>query len=165
MTPMPTQALEGPRAMLASDHARLDRLFSRLLAIFRSGDREAIQALWTSFDEGLTAHLDAEEQYVLPLFEQVDPREAEALREEHAGFRQTLADLGVGVDLHMVGTPMATKFVEALREHARREDALMYQWADRNVGDEGRASIAARLGLRSPRAKDKVPAPHHRGAP
>ncbi len=161
MTTASPWGAEGPRAMLANDHARLDRLFSHLVAAFRSGDRDAIQALWTSFDEGLTAHLDAEERYILPLFEHEHPREAAELHAEHGTFRRKLADLSVGVDLHMVNTGMTAQFVELLRAHARREDALMYQWADRYLDQEGRSSIAVRLGLRAPRPS---PAAGHRGA-
>jgi hemerythrin-like domain-containing protein len=134
------------RPLLVHDHQRLDALFVKLLEEFREGDPSDVRAMWARFEAGLSAHLDAEERHLLPLFARVEPGEAAGLLAEHAGFRKTLDDLGVGVDLHSVSTDVAQGFVEALRAHARREDELLYGWADRRVEASGREAVARELG-------------------
>lgn len=126
----PRAAPGRPRELLSQDHVRIERLFTELLGAFATGDREAIALEWTRFDEALRAHLDAEEVHILPLFRVVDVDEAARISEDHAYFRSKLAELAVCVDLHVVSAPMAQEFVERLRAHAAREDALMYRWAD-----------------------------------
>lgn len=133
------------RALLGEDHARLDRLFEELLAAFRAGAREEAAALWTTFDAGLLAHMALEEQRLLPEFAKVDAAEAEALAAEHAKLRDALTELGVGVDLHLTNAAAVERLVATLREHARREDALMYRWASANLQDEEQTSIRAQL--------------------
>ena len=135
--------MKNPKELLLADHARLDKLFAELLAMFKSEDNDAIDRAWTAFDEGLTSHLDAEEKHILPLFRQVDAKEADAILAEHAGFREKLASLGVMVDLHAVDTKIAAEFVAGLRAHAHREDRLMYTWADEHLGKPERESLLA----------------------
>lgn len=68
---------------------------------------------------------------------------------EHAAFRKTLDELGVGVDLHAVKLDVAQEFVNALRAHARREDQLLYRWAEREVGEPDQRAMARELGARA----------------
>jgi hemerythrin-like domain-containing protein len=130
------------RALLSGDHERLDALFVELLDEFREGDPNDVRAMWARFETGLTAHLDAEERYLLPLFARLEPEEAAGLLAEHAVLRRTLDELGVGVDLHAVSLNVARKFVETLRAHAHHEDQvcawrkLLYQWAERQQVEE-----------------------------
>jgi hypothetical protein len=85
------------RRLLIRDHERLDKLFVELLDQFIEGDPNDVRAMWARFDAGLSAHLDAEERHLLPLFARAAPGEAVALRQEHAVFRRALDELGVGV--------------------------------------------------------------------
>ncbi len=144
----PAARSESLRALLVRDHQRLEALFVQLLDAFREGDQDELRWMWSRFDAGLSAHLVVEERYLLPLFERVEPDEAAALLAEHAGFRKTLNDLGVGVDLHVVKLDVAQGFVEALRAHARREDQLLYPWAERALGDSSQEAVARELGLK-----------------
>lgn len=135
----------GLRQILLDDHARLERLFERVVSTFRGGDREQVGRVWTEFDNALTAHLEAEEKHLVPVFEQVDPAGAAAVLKEHEHFRSKLAELGVGVDLHWVGTDVARAFVDELRAHAQREDAALYRWAERSLDAEAQRAVKARL--------------------
>jgi len=135
----------NPRALLIEDHERLEQIFVDLKAAFALGDREEVARLWTAFDAGLTSHMAAEEEHILPLFEQVDPAEAEAVRKDHAKIRAGLADLAVRVDLHMVRKLEADDFIEHIREHAHRENELMYRWAEQHLDEEARVSLLGRL--------------------
>jgi hemerythrin-like domain-containing protein len=143
--PSPRSASGRPRELLSQDHVRIERLFTELLGAFATGDREAIASEWTRFDEALRAHLDAEEMHILPLFRAVDVDEAARIAEDHAYFRGKLGELAVCVDLHVVSLPMATEFVDRLRAHAAREDALMYRWADTHLEHPASTSIGEKL--------------------
>jgi len=63
----------------------------------------------------------------------------------HSGLREQLAELGVGVDLHLVASPLVTQFMTDLRSHAKREDALAYRWAAENLSPEAKTALAIEL--------------------
>jgi len=137
--------------ILRCDHARLDALFEELLDEFADGHQGEIRSTWTGFDRSLLLHFDTEERFILPRFERVNPEETAALRAEHAGIRKLLAELGVGVDLHLVRLELAREFIDLLRAHARREEALLYGWAARELEATARAAIARKLLPAAPR--------------
>lgn len=132
-------------ALLAQDHARLEQLFNQLAAAFRAGDRDECAALWDEFDSSLEAHMVLEEQLILPEFAKVDTREAAALVREHAAIRTALGELGVGVDLHCTNADAVERLLQMLKDHAKREETLMYRWAQANLPPRARASTQARL--------------------
>ena len=121
------------RGMLIQDHQRLERLFVDLLAAFNADAREDTSRLWGEFDSGLNTHMAFEERLLLPAFSADHPSEAQALLAEHEQIRRTLSELGVGLDLHLARTEVVSDFIARLRSHARREDELMYRWAERNT--------------------------------
>lgn len=121
--------------LLAEDHARLTALFEQMLAAFQADARDDAARLWTAFDEGLRSHLALEEEHLLPRFARVDPQEAEALLAEHHRIRDKLLRMGIGVDLHLTRDDQVAQFIEELKAHAQREDALMYRWTQAELGD------------------------------
>ena len=137
--------MESIRDRLTADHLRLDALFEDVLRRLALDDRDETRAAWTDFEKALLAHLAAEEKHILPLFSADHEDEARAIRAEHEMFRAKLAELGVMVDLHAIRMNVANEFVRALRDHARREDALMYRWAEEHLQGEARAAVASVL--------------------
>ena len=133
---------------LLHDHARLDALFVELLDQFAEGNRRAVRAAWAQLDDGLAAHMAAEERHLLPLFEKIDLRETLALKAEHVSIRRMLAELGVGIDLDLVQPDLARAFIATLRAHARREDELLYRWANRRLRDIPLAGEKTRAAVR-----------------
>jgi len=132
-TVLPTTDLEL-RERLTWDHHRLEQLFVELQASFdEDDDLRARRRLWSELDRGLTVHMDAEEKYVLSAFARTDPVEAAALLAEHSDIRRRLTELGIGVDLHTVSAQRCAEFLDTLRRHAAREDALLYRWAQANL--------------------------------
>jgi len=121
------------RGMLSQDHQRLERLFVDLLAAFNADAREDTARLWDEFDSGLTTHMAFEERLLLPVFGAANPGEARALLAEHEQIRRTLSELGVGLDLHLTRAEVVSDFIARLRSHARREDELMYRWAEQHT--------------------------------
>jgi hemerythrin-like domain-containing protein len=140
------QRARSLRDFLLGDHLRLEALLGELIDEFREGHPDEVREMWARFDSGLSMHLSAEERYLLPLYTAAEPREAEALLAEHDTFRKGLDELGVGVDLQMVNLDVAQAFIDAVRAHARREDELLYRWAEREVGGSRQDAVARELG-------------------
>jgi hemerythrin-like domain-containing protein len=127
------------RPLLVRDHLRLEALLTRLLDRSCEGSQVGMRAiLWARFAMSLSAHIGAEERYLLPFFECVDSEEAAELLTEHAVFRKALNDLGEGMDSHAMRLNVAPEFVGALRAHAQRENQLFYRWNERRVRSWGR---------------------------
>ncbi len=124
-----------------ADHRRLEALFDRLLAAIRSDDREQIASVWTEFDAGLGAHLEAEEKYLIPELARASAHDAQTILAENDQIRARLAELGTQVDLHMVRLDSARQFVQELRDHALHEDRMLYRWADEHVDETIRARL------------------------
>jgi hemerythrin-like domain-containing protein len=146
-TDRPSHGAHSPdlRRTLHEDHERLDKLFADLLAAFQADAREDAACLWSAFDRGLRTHMELEERDLFPAFTTVNAPEAAALLREHDRIRQRLLDLGIGVDLHLTRDYQVEEFVRDLRAHAAREDALLYQWAQRELHPTVRASLRQRL--------------------
>jgi hemerythrin-like domain-containing protein len=153
-----------------ADHRRLEDLFEDTLNAFEDGVREELSELWTRFESDLQRHMDAEEKFLLPAFARVNATEAQAVLADHEEFRRRIAELGVGVDLHIVRLAVASKFIDRLRAHAHREDELLYRWADENLDEGNRTSllraleqgfVKARL-LRATSSRPKVTGPAER---
>lgn len=152
--PRQTQSV---RRLLFDDHERLYALFIKLIDTFREGDWDDVRAIWTRFDSGLSAHFDAEERHLLPLFAREEPNEAAGLLAEHAAFRTMLNELGVGVDLRSVSLDVARGFIESLRAHAHREDHLFYRWAERRVDEAAHEAVARELTNPMQRGSPRTP--------
>lgn len=133
------------RVTLREDHERLDKLFADLLAAFRADAREDAARLWNEFDMGLRHHMEIEERHIFPAFSNVNAPEAAALLGEHERIRARLLELGIGVDLHLTRDYQVEEFVRDLRFHAAREDALMYQWAQRELHTDVRSNLRSWL--------------------
>jgi hemerythrin-like domain-containing protein len=133
------------RNLLALDHKRLDELFEALIAAFQGDAREASQHLWTKLEAELEAHFELEDKLIFPEFAKAAPAEAAALVREHAELRGKLSRLGLGVDLHLTRDQAVTDFVHRLRSHAKREDALLYLWAQGNLTEDNQTTLRNRL--------------------
>ncbi len=124
----------GLGARLREEHRRLERVFERLLAAFRSEDWSEARQSWTEFEDALRAHMQLEEEHLLPVFRAEQPDEASTLLREHDVLRAELVAFGVRVDLHAFTLPEAEALVARLREHAAHEERMFYPWAETNDG-------------------------------
>jgi len=132
------------RARLIADHRAMDVLFEKLLEDVHAGSDGDRQTSWARFERALLDHIDAEEVYLLPVFERKNPVEAAGIRQEHATLRHLLADMGVRLELHAVREENVKRLVVALRTHAAREEALMYAAAD-DLAPDLSASLVRKL--------------------
>jgi hypothetical protein len=119
--------------LLPDHHRQLDRLFDELRDEARGDDARALCRLWSRFESELEAHMRAEEEHLLPAFSKQAPEEVAAIRADHAELRRLVAELGVGVDLHVLRATTADLLIARLRDHARREDRFLYPWAAANL--------------------------------
>jgi hemerythrin-like domain-containing protein len=128
----PTSPEEKLRRFMADSHRQLNELFDRLLAAMEANAPDT-RELWNELDRGLHAHMEAEERYLLPRFARSHADEAAALLREHGQIREQLLELGVAVDLHCIRLDQSQRFIATLRDHAEREDRLLYDWADQQL--------------------------------
>ncbi len=147
------------RVLLEDDHKGLTRLFTALVAAFQAGDRQDAARLFRQFEVRLENHLATEEELILPALAKIDPAEAATLLEEHGDMRAQVLAMAVDVDLHLARATAVEELVRKLEAHARREDALMYRWAETHLPPAARKSVLDRLRstLRPERSDDKVP--------
>jgi hemerythrin superfamily protein len=117
--------------LMAEDHAHLEILFDAMVREARCDDPPALRARWARFEAELTDHLNLEESQILPAFATEYPGEARAILEEHGRIRSLLNDLGVELELHCLRSERVSTFIDYLREHAHREEKLLYPWANR----------------------------------
>lgn len=133
------------REWMLADHAEIEGLFSDTVAAFKSGDRDVATATFTQLDRRLEAHLDVEDDVLLPALAHAYPAEAAALTSEHQRIRARLVELGVACDLHLARATWVAEFIELLRGHARREDELLYRWASAPAAPVDVPAVMARL--------------------
>lgn len=122
-------------------HQTLERLFEKLILAVTADDRIEMHAIWEQVESKLLAHLEAEERFVLPAFAKSDRKEATELVREHGKIRELLLELGVAIELHYARLAPFQLFMGMLREHAQREETLLYRWASSML--EARLATAA----------------------
>jgi hypothetical protein len=120
----------GLRALPRENHVRLDQLFEQLAEAVRQDQARHVARLWPDFETELLSHLDLEERLVFPHLAGVDAAGVERLAWEHAQIRQKLDEISGDLEDHLSQLPSIGEFLELLKAHARREDLLMYRWAD-----------------------------------
>ncbi len=139
MGPAPT-ALVGLRYAMVHDHSELAQNFERLIEACRAGACDDAAAEFAGLEHRLANHLAFEEEVMFPRFERVDAEEVAELTREHARIRRLTEQLGVDVDLHALRLAHAEDLVTLLRAHAKREDELLYRWAEASLGPRAAAA-------------------------
>lgn len=124
-------------ARLTQDHQDLDALLRCLSQDAKAPVPGALQATWSMFETKLIRHMQAEEQFLLPLLEASDPEEVTRIRLEHVRIRDSLTELGLAVELHTVREAQITELVELLHAHAKHENGILYRLA----GEKASAAV------------------------
>lgn len=126
---------------LTRDHQELDALLRCLAQDAEAPCAGALEPTWDVFERRLIRHMEAEEQFLLPLIEASNPTEVARTRSEHVQIRDLIAELGVAIELHTARASDIRRLSDLLREHAKHEDEALYQLA----GDK--ASVAVGHGI------------------
>lgn len=127
------------------DHDELAALLRCLAQDAKAPVPGALQATWSSFEGKLSRHMDAEEQFLLPLLEASEPAEVARIRRDHARIRNLLTELGVAVELHTVREPNITELVQLLADHAEHENGALYRLAGEKASSAVEHGIARLL--------------------
>lgn len=133
------------RTLLLDEHARIDQSLERLSEAFRADPRGVGLEEWKRFEAEVRSHLELEEGAVFPEFTRVNPDEVRTLLREHDAIRRELEELAVGGELHLVTREVIDSLARRLRDHARREDALLYRWIEAGMPPAKRAHVDSRL--------------------
>lgn len=133
------------RDHMRADHAELEILFERLVATFQAGDRDQAAQMFREFERRLETHLALEDDHLVPALAATDRGEAEAIAADHRRLRARVTELGVGVDLHLTRATAVADLVDELRNHASREDAVLYRWADEALDEPTRHTLLERM--------------------
>ncbi|HKY36806.1 MAG TPA: hemerythrin domain-containing protein [Polyangiaceae bacterium] len=126
---------------LDQDHRELNSLLWRLSDDACAPSRDALQATWAEVERRLLAHLEAEEQYLLPLVAASHPAQVNCTRSEHEQIRRLVSELGVAIDLHAARQPAISELIRVLHEHAEREDRTLYRFA----GEKASVAVQHRI--------------------
>jgi len=132
------------RVHFLADHRRLEWLLDRLISAFEANERDEIQRSWTDLESSLLVHIDAEEKVLVPALRRRREKEAISILEDHKRIRARLAELGAGIDLHIVRLETARALVQDLRSHAQSEDRI-YEWADTELAEADRISLVSAI--------------------
>ncbi len=124
-------------AKFTKDHQELEALLRCLEQDAVAPVPSALQATWTTFESRLTRHMDAEEQFLLPLIEASDPGEVARIRTEHTRIRELLTELGVAIELHTIRARNIERLIEVLEAHAKHENGALYRLA----GEKASAAV------------------------
>lgn len=124
------------QAKLAEDHEEINAALRCLAEDVEAPCAGELQATWAAFEGRLTRHLEAEERFLLPLIEASDPDEVQRIRADHARIRDSIAGLGIAIELHTARQPQIAELIQFLQAHAKHEDEAFYRLA----GDK--ASVA-----------------------
>ncbi len=119
--------------VLSEHHEHLERAFEALVTRARRGHWGELRAEWTTFERELLEHLTMEEKEILPAFAREQPEDVRTLRLEHDRIRAALAELGVALDLHLIQSPVIEALAVCLDEHSRRENRMLYPWAEQHL--------------------------------
>lgn len=119
----------GPSLLLAEHHRELRKIGNELMACAEEQDTRALIEQYRTFEQHVLEHMRAEEQLILPEFERENPTEAAEIRAGHERLRRQLDATACQIELHEVRLETLRALGEELEQHARREDKIMYPWA------------------------------------
>ncbi len=117
----------------ADQHHAIELACRALLARAEANQPLEVVSEYRRLERALLDHFEMEERVMLPEYAEYAPRDAHAIRGEHATIRRLLFRVGLEVELHALRPETLNYLIEMLRAHAAREDAGMYAWAAAKV--------------------------------
>jgi hemerythrin-like domain-containing protein len=129
------------RDALLADHHRIDDMLTRILVALEAVDPDRAANEWADFDQALTAHLDAEDRYLIPALSVSRPRVALALLQEHRHVRGRALELGKAIEKRALRPEIVRGFVDELSAHVRHETSVLYEWADDELDASDRDAV------------------------
>jgi hemerythrin-like domain-containing protein len=141
MVARPEEAATTLRDVLLADHRRMDGVLTRIVVALEAVDPDRVATEWAEFHRALTRHLDAEDRYLIPALFVSRPRDAQSLLQEHRHVRGRVVDLDNHIGKGTLNADTLRGFVDELSAHARRETAVLYEWADDGLDESDRDAV------------------------
>lgn len=134
---------------LERDHGEIDCLFEDYRESKRIGDA-ASKVAFCEFDDRLRRHIDWEEEFLFPVFEQqtdgeVAGRPTVIMRHEHEQIRMYLDLIADVLERDEIPGTYEGAFLTALQEHNRKEENILYPWLDRELTPKETETIILRM--------------------
>jgi len=136
---------------LAEDHHRLEGLFKDLEnASAANVDIRTLGRVWRAYEDGLLAHMKAEEEFLFDALKASHPFVLTTLREQHEAIRKLLTAMDIAIDLHFVRHHQVQEMLSLVREHAALENETLYGWADKMLTPDQRVALTKALHKEAP---------------
>jgi len=125
------------------DHHRLDDLFIQ----FQKAEKHELQLeLFQQFQEGLTAHIEWEEQLLFPQIEQAagfPPHggPTHVMRMEHQQIKECLSNIEQAITQMQESKGSQQQLLNILSEHNIKEENILYPLCDRLLADITKSEI------------------------
>src|SRR5690349_8980136 len=113
----PTNAALIVWRRMKADHEQMEAELVRLVVAIEASDHAAANALWPSFEHRTRAHLDAEDDHLLPALLRWKMHVARTIVEEHKLIRQRLAELAPRIGTAKAAVKDFERFLDELRAH------------------------------------------------
>jgi hypothetical protein len=121
--------------ILHQHHREIEEACRALLGAGYAGVPGELTRSWGEIEHQLYDHMMAEEHFLFPAYQEDEPDNAQALRDQHARLRKLAREIGIAVQLHIIRMEQIERFVSALRAHGRLKEMTLYWWADHHVSD------------------------------
>lgn len=145
----------GLHCFMTERHQALEAEYRQLLEAAPDDDPGVRATRWREFVAALRDHMAAEDELILPAYQQIDRDEAAELGNEHARIAALLDEVGADLQREDLQAESTRRLLRLLGAHARREAASMYRWAERSLPLAVRRAWLVRIGdwLCHPRAR------------
>jgi hemerythrin-like domain-containing protein len=124
-------------AALHAEHVRLHLAFADMTRRAESGDYRLCDDAWDALAAELEKHFRFEEAELFPRFGQSGEGasdEVARLSSQHHALRQSVFEIGVGLQMRVVRPDEVKDLLASLQRHAALEDASLYPWATATFG-------------------------------
>lgn len=129
--------------LLGADHGRLDVIFADVKRTLADGDVAAARVRFGEFCEGLEHHIEAEEQVLFPVFEEMagaaQGGPTAVMRAEHLELKKLMAEVACGLETvpeEGLTTPLAA-LTARIYAHNGKEERILYPTTDRLAREAG----------------------------
>jgi hemerythrin superfamily protein len=135
-SPAESSTASGLSAALRFDHERLLSNTRHVCSSLECGESGTLGISWSHLCQEMRAHMEAEEQFLLPSVERTAPEVSEGVRRDHAHLRDLMDRITAAL---AEGNPSATKLLQELvaaeARHAAAEEKTLYPWSEYGVGE------------------------------
>jgi iron-sulfur cluster repair protein YtfE (RIC family) len=135
---------------LETDHRRLDAILIQCKSLASAGGFAAAADRFVTFADGLSRHIDAEEDVLFPALQEHAPHAmgpVHVMRSEHAQLRELLVLIAAALRASDAAwQPRVQALEDILKAHNLKEERVLYPMADEAAGEAPDAGeLQARL--------------------